>query len=213
MKFFSPDSKFMQAMSRLGDLIVLNCVFLLTCIPVFTVGPALTALYTAAFRIGTDREGSTLGCYFRAFRKNFRQSTLLWLLVLAVGVCLVTDVMLFARMTGPLRLLYIPASVMLLLLELAAGCLFPLLSQFNETGRQALKNALLLSIGYLPRSLMIALLNVFPFGVLLYSLLLFLKAGFLWVFLYFSAAAYFNALLLKKVFAPFRDGDGGEEPL
>ena len=44
MKLFSPDSKFMRAMSTLGDLMLLNLVFLLCCIPVVTVGAAVTAL-------------------------------------------------------------------------------------------------------------------------------------------------------------------------
>ena len=56
MKLFSPDSKFMRAMSRLGDLLLLNLVFLLCCLPLVTVGAAQTALYTVCFRLIRDQE-------------------------------------------------------------------------------------------------------------------------------------------------------------
>ena len=56
--FFSLDSKFMQVMSRVADLIILNVIYLVTCLPVVTIGAAGTAMYTVCFRLGTDREGS-----------------------------------------------------------------------------------------------------------------------------------------------------------
>ena len=68
--FFSLDSKFMQAMSRVADLIILNVIYLVTCLPVVTIGAAGTALYTVCFRLGTDREGSLVKGYFRAFRDD-----------------------------------------------------------------------------------------------------------------------------------------------
>ena len=77
MSFFSLDSKFMQALSRIADLILLNLVFLVTCIPIFTIGAASAALYSVAFRLGTEREEGVFRCYFRAFRNNFKQGTIL----------------------------------------------------------------------------------------------------------------------------------------
>lgn len=203
MKIFSPDSKFMIAMGRLGDLVLLNFFFLLTCVPIFTIGPALTALYTVAFRMASDREDGVVAAYFRAFKANFRQGVCLWLVILLVGICISFDIALFYQMTGPAHALYFPAAVMMVLLVLIASYTFPLLSQFGNSNRQTLKNALFLSMGYLPRSLVIAVLNVFPFAVLLFDLVLFLETAFLWVFLYFAAIAYLNALLLKKVFKPY----------
>ena len=83
--FFSLDSKFMQAMSRVADLIILNVIYLVTCLPVVTIGAASTALYTVCFRLGTAREGSLVKGYFRAFRDEFRQATLIWLFLLLFG--------------------------------------------------------------------------------------------------------------------------------
>ena len=56
-KLFSLDSPFMRAMSRVADLMILNLLFLITSIPLVTIGAGLAALYTVIFRMGTDQEG------------------------------------------------------------------------------------------------------------------------------------------------------------
>lgn len=205
MKLFSPDSKIMVAMSRLGDLVILNFVFLLTCVPIFTIGAAVTALYTVAFKFGTSKEISILSGYFRAFRANFKQATGLWLILLLCGLCTFWDVAFFYEMPGLAHFLFVPFAALLILVLLTASYVFPLLSQFTNGSKQTLKNALIFGIAYLPRSLLMTALNVFPFFILWYSLLLFLESGFLWVFLYFSAIAYLNTFLMKKIFDPYRD--------
>ena len=61
----------MRYLNRFADLMILNLLFLLTSIPIFTIGASLTALYSVCFRLGTDREGSTFRDYFAAFKENF----------------------------------------------------------------------------------------------------------------------------------------------
>ena len=202
--FFSPDSKFMQAMSQVADLIILNVLFLISCVPLVTIGAASAALYTVCFRIGTDREQGVFRSYFRAFRENFKQGTILWLIfVVFLGAGIVNE-FLFYSMEGPLHYLFLLMTALLIFGVLMYGYAFPLISQFSNTTLSTLKNAFCLSLGYLPRSLVIAVLNLFPLALALADLYLFLQVGFIWAFLYFSAAAYINALLLKKVFAPYQ---------
>ena len=89
---FSPDSKFMTVMSRVGDLVILNLLVLLTSIPIFTIGASVTALYTVCFRFGTDREQPVFRSYFRAFRDNFKQATQIWLILLVCGAACCFDI-------------------------------------------------------------------------------------------------------------------------
>lgn len=201
--FFSPDSKFMQAMARIADLVILNLLFLLSCVPLITIGAASAALYTVCFRIGTDREQGVCRSYFRAFRENFRQGTILWLILVLFIIAGFVNTLLLYSLEGALHYLFLVTSVLLVLAVLMFSYTFPLISQFSNDIRSTLKNALFLSVGYLPRSLLISVLNVFPLALALVDLYLFLQMGFVWAFLYFSAAAYINALLLKKVFAPY----------
>lgn len=200
---FSPDSKFMKIMSRIGDLLLLNVYFLATCVPVFTIGAASTALYSVCFRFDTNREEGVTKSYFRAFRENFRQSTILWLILLLCGTTACVNTYLFYRMPSVLHYAFLLFAILFVLVLLICGYTFPLLSQFDNNNRSTLKNALILSLGFLPRSILIAALNVFPAVLMLLNFYVFLQAGFLWVALYFSTAAYANTFLLKKVFAPY----------
>ena len=211
-RLFSPDSKFMRAMGRLADLMLLNICFLVCCVPLFTIGAAQTALYTVLFRLGTDREyAGTVKSYFRAFRENFRQGTLLWLILALCGATAAVNTYVFYLMPGSLRWAFVIFALLFVLLILLAGYAFPLASQFGNGPFSTLKNALVLSLGYLPRSVVIAALNVLPWALLLADIMTFLYAGLIWIGLYFAAAAYFNTLLLKKVFAPYLNDAAKED--
>ena len=93
--------------------------------------------------------------------------------------------------------------ILLVLVFLIGSYTFPLLSQFQNGNMATLKNALILSLGYLPRSILVVFINVFPFVLMLFDFYLFLNTAFLWAGIYFAAAAYINSVLLKKVFAPY----------
>ena len=198
---FSPDSKFMQAMSRLCDLMALNILFLLTSLPVVTLGAATTALYTCCFQLGEEQ--GIFRSYFQAFRENFRQSTLVWLILLLWGSSALVNVVLFRSLAGPMLYAALPFGILFVLAALAGSCAFPLISRFSNDLRTTLKNALLLSLGYLPRFCLLAFLNLFPLILFFLDVYIFFQTGFLWIAIYFSACAYAGTLLLKKVFAPY----------
>ena len=201
--FFSSDYKLMQAMGRIGDLVILNLLFFISCLPLFTIGAASAALYTVCFQMGTEKESGIFRTYVHAFRENFKQGTVVFLILALFLLAGFFDTLLLSSLAGWLRYGCILTAILLVLAVLMYSYAFPLLSQFSNGIRGTLKNALFLSLGYLPRSLLIAAVNVFPMALALLDLYLFLQMGFLWVFLYFSAAAYLNSLLLKKVFARY----------
>lgn len=208
---FSPDSRFMRIMSRVADLVLLNLCYLLTCVPLFTIGAASAALYTVCFRFGTEEEKGVIRSYFRAFRENFKRGTGVWLIVLLCGGAALVNAWVFYAMPGGLRFLSVLFAILLVLALLIFGYAFPLLSQFADGVWPTLRNALILSLGYLPRSLLITAVNVFPFALMLADFYLFLQAAFLWTVLYFSLAAYVDTFLLKGVFAPYLTDDNEEE--
>lgn len=201
--FLNPESKFMLAMSRIGDLLLLNLMFLISCVPIITIGAATTAMYTLCFRFDTDRERGLIKSYFIAFKDNFKQATILWLIILLCGATACINVYIFYIMSGVIPFLYVVFLILLVLVVLIASYTFPLVSQFQNGNMATLKNALILSLGYLPRSILVAVINLFPFGLLLFDFYLFLNTAFLWALIYFAAAAYLNSVILKKVFAPY----------
>jgi len=200
---FSPDSRFMQYLIRLYDLCVLNLLFLLTCLPLFTIGAANAALYTVCFRMDSPREAGIFKTYFRAFRDNFRQGTVLWLILALFGTACIVNMALFSQLGGALQLLWALFAVLLALDLVLFSYVFPLLSLFSNSTKEILKNALILGVGYLPRTIAAVLINIFPWAILVMNLYAFFNAAFAWAFLYFSAAAFGISRLLKGVFAPY----------
>jgi uncharacterized membrane protein YesL len=191
--------------------VVLNLLFLFTSIPIFTIGASLSALYDVVFRMDTDREGKTAIGYFQAFRRNFRQSTAVWLIFLLILVTSYANATIFSNMTGISGIvLSVIAIVILINALLIMGYAFPLISQFENTLGNTLKNALLLSIANLPRTLVIGVINCFPWALLVMNLYAYIQLGFLWFALYFAAAAYFNSRVLMKVFDPLREQASSE---
>lgn len=205
MRFlFDPESQIMQILSRFCDIVILNLVFLLTCIPIFTIGAANTALYDVVFRMDTDREGKLLPTYFHSFRENFRQSTILWLALLLFGVATYVNMTRFSVLGEHSYLLgyglFIVSMLVLVLEVFLFSYSFPLLSRFRNSTRQTVINALLLAIGNLPRTLVVAVINCFPWALLIMNFYAFMQLGFIWLAMYFAAAAYFNSRVLKKIF-------------
>lgn len=204
--FFDSDSWFMQLISRFSSLAVLNLLFLCTCIPIFTIGAALTALYDVVFRMDTEREGKLLSTYFRSFAANFKEATPIWLLFLLIIAASCVNAVVFSNWGNSMgHVLFVIAVVILINVLLVLGYTFPLLSQFDNTKFNTLKNALLLSVANLPRTLVITVINCFPWALMFVNFYAFIQLSFLWLVLYFAAAAYFNSRVLKKVFDPLRE--------
>lgn len=207
--FFS-DSSVLKAITRLGELVLLNLCYLLCCLPVVTIGAATAALYAVCFRFGTAREGRAVGCFFRAFWQNLKKGIVLWLAVLALLGAALGLVVLFAGASGFARLGLMPGLMVLLVVLIVAGYTFPLLSLFENTCRGTLKNALILGLSYLPRSICLVAVNLSPVILLLVNAEWFLRWSILLIFLFFSAAAYLNTFLLRKVFTPFLPSEEDE---
>ena len=212
MSLFSPDSKFMQFMTRVGDLILLNFYFIITCLPIITIGDAITSLYDVCFRLGTEREPtSTSKAYFKAFKVNFKPATKVWLILLLLGAATAFNTLAFYYLNSWLRYFCILFGILFVLVLFMAAYAFPLTSLFENKTIPTLTNALIMSLGYLPRTILMVILNVLPFALLLCNVLTFFQAGLVWILIYFGAVAFCNAHLLRKVFEPYLEEAEDEE--
>ena len=194
---FNPEAPLMQGLGKIADMMLLNVLTVLLSLPVVTAGAATAALYDATWRILQD-EGSVYGAYFRAFKSNFKQATVLWLLTVASGALLLFCLLFY--LNNSMQVLVVLASLILLLWSITEAWIFPLQSRFENPVRITLKNAIYCAIGYLPRSLVMAALNLLPWVVFLFQTTLWLQMGFIWAVIWFALAAYVNMRLIRKPF-------------
>ena len=157
MRFFSYDSKFGQLFLKLAYGCCLNVLWLVCCLPIFTIGASTTALYYTSFKIAKDEGSFITTMFFRSFRQNFKQATIIWLIMLATGLAIVADAILLYRLratsTGTaaviwtLMLAAMFACMIAYVIELTY--IFPLLSIASNTTANMFKNAFLIGTHYL----------------------------------------------------------------
>ena len=157
MKFFSYDSKFSQLLMKLCYACYLNLLWLLCSLPVFTIGASTTALYYASLKVVRGEESYVGRLFFRAFRENFRQATVLWLILLGIGLFLGADGYILYHLRAAsagtaaifwtliLALVIAVSVVYVIVLEYV----FPLLASVSNTNRAMLKNSFLIGTHYL----------------------------------------------------------------
>ena len=140
------------------DCIYLSAIFLLTCIPIFTIGAALTSLYYTVQKVLKNDRGYVGGEYWHAFKTNFKQSTCIWLIVLLVGVVLMGDVRILKIMDeagNPMGKGYIFFQGLLVLLALWCSYVFPYVARFENKTKAIMKNAAFMAVLNLPRTFLI----------------------------------------------------------
>lgn len=144
----NPVIRFLEGVFDTAAAVTLGVV---CCLPVVTLGPALTAMYRTMMDVAGDRCGSVIKTFFNAFRENFTQGLALGLILLAGAVVLAGDVWVcwgFRHSPGvtlsALRGLTIGCTV----LYLGWGSyLLPGLARFRVTNWQALRNAAVWAVG------------------------------------------------------------------
>lgn len=199
MKLFDYDSKFNRFMNKTGDYISLNLVFLVSSLGIITIGASSTALYYCLFKMNEGKGGEVLPMFFRAFKANFKQSTVLLLCMMPAFAVLVLEIsFLLSRVVDTAVLIFFIVSIMFI--GGALSYVFPLQSKFENSVDGTLKNSIILSVTNMHISLPVLALN------LVLPLFLLLGPGFLlrtlifWVFFAFSLGTSVKVRLLQKVF-------------
>lgn len=200
-RFFNMESPFFQFLSRVADVMLLNIVFLVTCIPIFTIGAAWTALYYTTLKMVRNEESYIVRGYFKSFKENFKQATVMWLIVLAFMVILFLDYNIITTMTGPVATFFrIATTAVGFLWAIELLYLFPVLARFYNTTKNTFINALLMSIRHLPQTIiMLVILGGSVFITLLNAYTV-VYGSLFWLMFGFALIALVNSWFLVKIF-------------
>ena len=198
---FGYDTPIGSRIIRLCDLILLNVVYIICCLPIFTVGAANTALYYVTLRMQRDEENGVFKDFFSSFSRNFKQSLGLTVVFIGSGLMILLNIYLFHHM----ELGILNVCVYVLYLALIIHCVlfayvFPVFARYDNSVKNTLKNALILSIRYPVNSVVVTLIANLPLiGILLFPQI-FYYIAFTWLFLMFALQAYWNASLFRRIF-------------
>lgn len=200
---FRIDGPVYAFLKRLTNMMIVSLYWVLCCIPIFTIGPATAAMYYVSLKIARGEEPPITRSFFHSFKDNFKQGSLITLLLGVIGIVLYIDYWIIPDMTGTIKTVL---SVIFIFFGfcyvLICTYVFPLLAQFANTIRQTLKNAFILSVRYLPRSILMIVYNLLPGLVFWFFPNFFFKYLPLWLFVAPGAVAALCAIQLHKIFQP-----------
>lgn len=202
-----------KGFEKIGDVLICNLLFLLCSIPIFTVGAAATAMQYA-LRRSRAGEGSAARDFFSSFRMNFRQATIIWLILLVLLAALGMNFWLVSAWQGSLAaVMRIGLTVVGIVIVFVLSMVFPLLAQFDNSVANTLKNSLMLSLISPVRSLAASALNLAPVALAVLLPNLFEVTAVLWTVILCGTSAYLIQMLYSPLFNRLipQQAESGEE--
>ncbi len=202
-RMYNPDNPVIKFLTKLADLSLLNLYWMISCIPVVTIGAATAALHNCIIR-SCEGPMQVTREFWNALRKNFKQGSLLFLVLTVLGAFMFFT--LYLLLFVDLKLPYIFRMVLLIphfVLLNFSMLVFPLQAQFENGIWQTLKNALFMSLAHPYRTLIVTVITLLPVIIVIVSPLIFLFASVIWLFIGFAGSAHINYLLLRPVFKKY----------
>lgn len=195
------DNPIMGFIGTACDLILLNLLFVVCCLPIVTIGASVTSLYYVTLKIVRNEAPVIWGTFWKSFRENFKAATLIWVIFLLFAGLLAFDYWASPILIPAFASATRTAVILLALLCFCAGMyVFPILSRFVCTGKQAIKNAFLMACAHFPQTLLLVLIHCFCPLICLISSKLFLSVSSLFLVCGFSAVALTASIVFDRIF-------------
>lgn len=150
---FSGDNPVINFLTVVCDIVILHFLWIITSLPIITIGASTTALYYTCMKCIRYGEGSIAKRYFKSFKENLKQSTVLWLIVLVAGGICGFD--LYFSIINHIKALTLIFTVMTCAYLFIVFYVFPLQAQFDNKIKVTIRNAFLLAIKYFPWTLLL----------------------------------------------------------
>lgn len=206
MNIFSSDGWFTRIFGTLGDIILVNILFIICSIPVFTIGASMSGMYYALMRKQRTDDGGIAKLFFKGFKDNFKQATGAWLLYIVISFVFSMDFRLFGN-GGPQenRLMYYASVVMFVLVSFIAIYIFPVIAAFENKLKELIIQSIYLAARNIIFTVIIMILYTLPVYVLISNTQVFLVGIFVLIICGFGMIAYISSMLFLKAFSPFLD--------
>ena len=194
------NSKLFNIFSAFTNILLINACWIALCLPVFTAGASTAALYFCMEQQRTDELVYPVKTFWRAFRENFKQGTILLVIAAAVAVLGFFDILLILQFRELLGFATLALLLPFILTLTALFYIFPLQGNYNNTVKNTILNAWRMSMAHPMTTVGIIVINVLPLAaglmfpiILPYVIMLSIAFGG-------SVPAWLSMMLLHKVF-------------
>lgn len=203
---FSINGSFWGILNRFVDLVILNFLFIICCVPIVTIGASKTALYDVAKRLSKNEEGYIFRSFLKSFKNNFKASTIMWLIYVTSMVIIGVD--LYICTIIDMDTIVIASTAVIVLLAILINMTFiysiVLQSTFENTLKNTVTNGFIISVTRLPFTVLILLVEMIPVGLIFFLTYYWPYIITFLVVIGFSVLAYVNSFIFNRVLENFK---------
>ena len=196
-RFFNVDNPIWRFIGNLADVFVVSLLWIVCSLPVITIGASTTAMYYVTLKLASGQEGYTVRSFFKSFRENFRQGTMIWIGSAAVGAVLYLDVMWCPTSGTSLgRAMIITAVILCVIYVLFMFMIFPLLARCENTVSALVRMAFALCI----RNAVLLFSAVVITAAVFYAALF-----YVWILIIIAPglSAFLNSFIINRIFEKY----------
>lgn len=199
-RVWNTENSFFRFMGKIGDIFLLNVMWVVCSLPIVTMGAATTAAMYVGMKLARGEDGLVVSRFMKSFKMNFKQATIIHLIMLPIGIVLAMDVsiLLEARDNASYILLAI-TTIVVLVYVVMLWYVYAVLARFDNSVKGTFKNAFFISLVNFPINLLMLV------GLVVYVVLNCMALIFNAVTLFFGlgALAYFYGILFNFAFRKF----------
>ena len=192
---FSMDSPLMGFLTKVADLMIVNILFIIFCIPIVTIGASFSAMYYVTLKLVKNEEGYVAKQFVKGFKDNFKQATIIWVVMLMVAAGLIYDGYVVVTGGSPetFKIVIIVLGVVWSILFINV---FPIMAKFENTLLNTIKNSFVVGLTHLVKTVLMMVFTVAPI-VFVYKKIEFFPVLLL---LGFSVIAFVNSVWFNQIF-------------
>ena len=204
MHFFNEDNTLVKVLGTIGNLVVLNLIFLLCCVPVVTIGDALCSLYFALMHRLRDDSSGLVKDFFSSMRSNFRQATLSWLICLVLIFVLYGDFRIFSPAgLSPNTAFFYFFVILGALIFFTAEYVFPVIASFENKLPVLYTNSFTFAAKNPGGTILLAVIQILPMAFCIWDKNLWPLYAAIWFFIGFAFIAYACSFIYLRIFTPY----------
>lgn len=214
---FGYDGVLYRITERIGNLILLNLLYLICCIPIVTIGPATIALHYVTLKYAEKTEDRVWAPFFHSFRQNLKQGIIVGLISTVIGAFLAFDLSYIYQIASNEmtfnKFILVAVALASIVYLMAITYVYPLLARFDNSLRQMFRTTIILAIRHLPATVCMTIIAAAPILLLFYTPTSFLIALTFYFFIGFATVAFLQDKLMARIFWQYipKESDEDEE--
>ena len=202
---FRYDNKFFEALGKISNIVILNLLCIVSCLPIITIGASVTATYFIAMQIVKDEESYIIKEFIKRFKENFIISKKIWIIMMIIGGVLCFDFYISKLIINEYMRIILQFILLMISIIFVFSIMyvFPIASKFENTVKNTMINSILISIQHLPQTIVMTLVNLSPIILIFMLSDYWGQILFFYTVIGFAVIAYINSIFFNKIFKQY----------